>query len=307
MKNGRLISFFAAIAMLVLAMLFQYYKEDDSSFEAARRQSGDQFFETELGSTRYRTYGEKNQPTIVLIHGFNGFLETWDKNIEPLVKSGHRVITYDFWGRGLTSRPPVNLSLPVFREQLATLIHHLNAKKVILMGSSFGCVIAADYALNYPGGVEKMVIVGPAGWPSTNDSQWIKLPIIGDLAFHYFGIQILRPKVDAYFYAADSAPWALATWDKYSNYPGFTRTALSTLRYSPVTDYTDGWRQLGAQSLPTLFIWGKQDVSFPYSNRGKVSILMPQAQVLGIDHAAHWVNIEKPAEVNAAVSAFLRN
>ena len=98
----------------------------------------------------------------------------------------------------------------------------------------------------------------------------------------------------------------MAAWEQYASYPGFTRAALSTLRHAPVTDYTEGWRQLGALSVPTLFIWGKQDASFPYANKDKVAALIPHAQVLGIDGAAHWVNIEKPAEVNAAVGAFLR-
>jgi pimeloyl-ACP methyl ester carboxylesterase len=147
-------------------------------------------------------------------------------------------------------------------------------------------------------------MIGPAGWPSPGDSRLIKAPLLGDVAFHYLGQKILRPKVVAYFHGAP-ADWALAAWDKYAAYPGFTRSALSTLRNAPVTDYTEGWRQLGTLRTPTLFVWGKQDVSFPYNNRDKVAALIPHARVEGIEGAAHWVNIEKATEVNTLVRTFL--
>lgn len=305
MKVGKFVMFCSAIAAFAIVTAWQYYNEDYSGFETARKQSSDRFLESALGSTRYRTFGDQDKPTIFLINGSNGFLESWEPNIESLVKSGYRVIAYDIWGRGLSSRPRADLSMPVFREQLDTLIHQLKPIKVILMGSSFGCVIAADYALSNPSRVEKLVLVSPAGWPSPGDNQWIKLPIIGDLAFHYFGRQLLRPKVEAYFFG-ERSPWAMAVWDQYASYPGYTRAVLSTLRHAPVTNFTEGWRQLGALPMPMLFIWGKQDVSFPYANKDKVAALIPQAQVLGIDNAAHWVNIEKSAEVNVAVGTFLR-
>jgi len=82
------------------------------------------------------------------------------------------------------------------------------------------------------------------------------------------------------------------------------RSALSTLRYSPVLDYIDGWKRLGELNKPTMFIWGKQDVSFSYSNTKKLSKLIPHAKVVSIEGAAHWVNIEQAEEVNNAIALF---
>ncbi|MBC7929434.1 MAG: alpha/beta hydrolase, partial [Rubrivivax sp.] len=237
---------------------------------------------------------------------FNGFLEAWNPNIEHLVKAGYRVVAYDLWGRGLSSSPRVDLSLTVFRDQLNAIITRSGANKVHLVGSSFGCVIAADYALHDPGSVEKLVLIGPAGFPSEGDktSTLLNAPILGDVLFHYFGERILKAKVDEYFFN-EKADWAIEKWEKYAKYPGFTRSALSTLRHSPVLDYTEGWRRQGALGKPTLFIWGKQDVSFPFSNTEKVAALMPHAEIVAIEAAAHWLNIEKPFQVNEAMVSFL--
>lgn len=293
-----------AFIIFVLVTINRYYNEDDAGFAQAKTEMQAQYLESDIGSTRFRVFGHDNRPTVVLIHGFNGYLESWEPNIEPLVRSGYRVIAYDMWGRGLTSRPRVDLDLGQFRAQLASLIQYLGARNVVLMGSSFGCVVATDYALNYPDQVEKLVLIGPAGWPSPNDSHWLNFPLLADVVFHYFGKFLLRPKVEAYFYKEKSA-WALNAWDRYASYPGFTRSALSTLRHSPVTDYTEGWAKLGAVGKPTLFVWGKQDVTFPYANKDRASELIPHARIVGIDNAAHWVNIEKSDEVNSIVLAFL--
>jgi pimeloyl-ACP methyl ester carboxylesterase len=308
MLKFRLLAISVVIVAASLSIsVFQYYNEDTSDFEAARESSTEQYLQLEPGSTRYQVFGNESSPTVVLVHSFNGFLESWAPNIESLVKAGYRVLTYDLWGRGLSARPRIDLSLPVFRRQLNALIKHLGANKVHLVGSSFGCVIASDYTLHNPSRVEKLVLIGPAGWPSEGDNtnRLLNIPILGDFVFHYFGESILKTKVEAYLYNKEAHYWAVEEWERFAAYPGFTRSALSTLRHSPVLDYTEGWRKLGALGKPTLFIWGKQDVSFPFANTEKVATLIPHAEIVGVEDAAHWVNIEKPLQTNEAVVSFL--
>lgn len=307
MKLKALAVFLLLIVGFLSTFAFQYYNEDTADIDLARKSSTEQYLNAELGRTRYQVFGNENDPAVVLVHSFNGFIESWNPNIEPLVKAGYRVVVYDLWGRGLSDRPRVNLDLEVFRKQLSAMLDHLNIKKAHLVGSSFGCVIASDFALHYPDIVQKLVLIGPAGWPPEEDkgSQLFGIPVVGDLVFHYFGESILKSIVDQYFYNKEGHDWAIKAWEQYASYPGFTRSALSTLRYSPVGDYTDGWQQLGALNKPTLFIWGKLDVSFPFANTEKVATLIPHAAIVGVEEAAHWVNIEKALQVNEAMISFL--
>ena len=266
------------------------------------------YFQTNQGTTRYQVFGEGNAPTVVMVHSFNGFLETWDPNVQALVRAGYRVVVYDLFGRGLSDRPRVDYDLAVFRQQLADVVRESGAARVHLVGSSFGCVIAADYALHHPDAVESLVFVGPAGWPlDTNRSPLIDVPLVADVAFHYFGHAILEPKVKEYLVDPDRFGDWIEQWRQYANMPGFTRAALSTLRHAPVFDYSEGWQQFGALNKPTLVLWGKEDVSFPYSNAASVSERIPHADVIGIDGAAHWVNIEQAQRVNQAIYSFLKS
>jgi len=299
--------FFASIVLVFsLITLYQYYNEDLSELEAARASSNSTFLESETGVTRYQVFGERNQPTIILIHSFNGFIESWNRNINALVDAGYRVVAYDLYGRGLSDRPRIKYDLSLFRKQLNLIIRKVGANKVHLMGSSFGCVIASDYAINYPDKVDSLIMVGPAGWPKKGEpSPLLNVPIVSDLAFHYFGENIIKPKVDAYLLDQSKHTKVIEQWLRFANYPGFTRSALSTMQNAPVMDYITGWEKLNSLSKPTLFIWGKQDVSFPFTNTKKLSKLIPHAKIIGINDAANWVNVEQAEMVNKAAIKFL--
>ena len=307
MKSKFLIAVFVIFALASLFSLYDYYSEDFSSFESAVDKSTENYFESDLGKTRYKVYGAEGDPTVIMVHGFNGFIESWEPNIAPIVNSGYRVVVYDQWGRGLSARPRIDLNLQALRNQLDMLVNHLGIDKFHLIGSSLGCVIASDYAINNPRKVEKIALIGPAGWSSEGSSQssLTDIPVLGEVVFHYFGQKIIQPKVEEYFYNKTAHFDVIGQWQRFANYPGFTRSALSMLRHAPLYGYNEGWSELGKLGKPTLFVWGELDMSFPFSNAEKAKAFIPHSKIVGIKKAAHWVNIEKPAVVNEAIISFL--
>jgi len=306
LKTKILITLLLFICLFVGLTVYTYYKEDLSEFDAARAASDSLYLNSEFGRTRYQIFGKENRETIILVHSFNGFIESWNPNIDALVAAGYKVVVYDLFGRGFSDRPYVNYDLALFRKQLSSIIDHLGLNKVHLVGSSFGCVIASDYALNKPNLVESLIMVGPAGWPVEGArNPLLDVPLVGDLVFHYFGTDLIEPKVEAYLLDKRKYADVLTKWRQFADYPGYTRSALSTIRNAPVFDYTSGWQQLATLNKPTMFLWGKQDVSFPFNNTEKLTQIMPQAKIVGVDNAAHWVNVEQADIVNSEVISFL--
>lgn len=299
---------FFLLIVIISILIYNYYNEDTTELEIAQENSNDEYLELELGKMRYKVYGNENQNTVVLIHGFNGFMECWNPNIKSLVDAGYKVVLYDLWGRGLSDRPRIDLKIEIFRKQLNDLIEFVNPNQVSLIGSSFGCVIASDYTLNYPEKVKKLIFVGPAGWPSEENkpSSLINAPILSNIIFHFFGQKILKPKVENYLYDKKNNHWAIGYWEKYANYPGYSRSALSTLQNSPVIDYLNGWKEIGKQEKSILFIWGENDISFPFFNTKKAKKLIPNSKIIGIENSAHWVNIEKSELVSNRILSYLK-
>ncbi len=298
----------AALIVFALVTALDYHFEDLEAFEAERDAAQVALLQTGLGKTRYAVYGEEGRPVVVLIHSFNGFIETWQPNIDALVAQGFQVVAYDLWGRGYSDRPHLDLTLGTFVKQLEDVLGERNAPQVTLVGSSFGCVIATEFAVRNSQRVDRLVLLGPAGWPAEGFDRTVVLdiPLLGDALFHYVGVALTKSAVEAYFLDPTAYAPMLEQWERHARQPGFTRSALSTLRHAPVRDYRPGWKALGETAIPTLVIWGKQDVSFPYSNAARMGEMVPQAQIIGVDGAAHWVNIERSDEVNRRIAEFLR-
>ena len=297
-------------AILLVLPLFGAQLESPQKLAENREQLSVNTVDSASGTTRFESWGDRRNPSVIMIHSFNGFLETWQPNIDALVKAGYHVVAYDLFGRGLSDRPARPLTLPVFHEQIDALRKHLDLQgPVHLVGASFGCVIATDYALKNPGQVRSLILSGPAGFPDPQDTtaQLIDLPHVADMLFFYAGKFLLESKINTYLLDDREANWASAYWKVYFQYPGVARSAVSTLRHSPVLDYQKGWQKLGQTQLPTLFIWGRQDSSFPYYHAKDAKKLIPQAEIVALDSAEHWVNIDQAEESNNAMIGFLNN
>lgn len=113
-----------------------------------------------LGRDRlhYRVQGDPDGPELLFLGGAALGLEQWDAQVDPFAPA-FRVIRYDPRGFGRSSPP----SEP-FRQvrDLARLLRHLEAQRVILVASGFGGGIAIDFALAYPQRVAALVLCEPA-------------------------------------------------------------------------------------------------------------------------------------------------
>jgi len=86
---------------------------------------------------------------VVLIHGFPLSGRSWEKQIPPLIESGHRVIVYDRRGFGKSSQTIAGYNYDVFAEDLRKLIKHLDLKHPSLVGYSMGTGEVARYISRY--------------------------------------------------------------------------------------------------------------------------------------------------------------
>src|SRR3712207_9323844 len=85
---------------------------------------------------RYEDQGSGDP--VVLLHGWPVDSRSWEPQLHVLLEAGHRVITYDRRGFGLSSRPSTGYDFDTLAADLDKLLTELDLHDVTLIGFSLG-------------------------------------------------------------------------------------------------------------------------------------------------------------------------
>ncbi len=119
----------------------------------------------------FRDEGNAKNPTVILLHGFNGSLLNFDRLV-PLLVEDYRLVSIDLPGFGLTGAiPSADYSTESFIDTVTTLTTHLGIEKFSIAGNSMGGGVAWRYALNNPRKVESLILIASSGVMTEEDSR----------------------------------------------------------------------------------------------------------------------------------------
>ncbi len=111
----------------------------------------------------YEEYGERDHPTVVLIHGRGGNATIWWQQVRTLSQRLH-VLAIDLRGFGRSKcAGPVTFDREVWVEDLKCLLDGLSIERAAFVGHSSGAVPIADFGLRYPDRVSCAVMSGSVG------------------------------------------------------------------------------------------------------------------------------------------------
>ena len=159
----------------------------------------------------------------------------------------------------------------------------------VLFGHSMGGAIALDYALRFPQDLAGLVLIGTGGRLRVhpdylnrclNDAQW-------------------RSEAPAYYEAINSelAPQLAAR--ALQSGPMVEHNDLSAC------DQFDVMERIKEIDLPSLVIVGQDDVMTPVRYAEYLGRELKNAEVVVVPNSGHFVTLEQPEAVNAAVAQFL--
>ncbi|MBI2214808.1 MAG: alpha/beta hydrolase [Acidobacteria bacterium] len=127
----------------------------------ARRALGDRLYVESLGT----------RDPIVFIAGLQASTRYWGSTFDPL-GSSHRLLFVDMLGFGRSPWPDVDYGLDVQLEWLRrTLVAKGATHDVILVGHSFGAIIAAHYAARYPDDIRHVYLLGTPVYDSVDEAR----------------------------------------------------------------------------------------------------------------------------------------
>ena len=105
----------------------------------------------------YKIFGENNKEVLVLIHGLDSAMQTFNPIVEKLAAK-YKVLVYDQRGHGKTVAEGMSYTNTIMAEDLKVLLDHLGIKKANILGHSMGGRTAVRFADLHPECIEKIVI-----------------------------------------------------------------------------------------------------------------------------------------------------
>lgn len=154
-------SFVAAVTSILLGATVSSH-----SAMAQQRQAGSDALEMRIpvrgGSLYARTIGRG--PSIIVLHGGPDFDTSYLLPEMDTLIDGHRLIYYDQRGRGKSASPfrAEDVTLASDVADLDAVREHFGMESVVLLGHSFGAVLALEYAVRHPARVSRIILLNPA-------------------------------------------------------------------------------------------------------------------------------------------------
>lgn len=247
----------------------------------------------------YVEAGDPSKPTVILVHGLGGSVQNWAFTIPALSQSYH-VFALDQVGFGKSDRPMLKYRVGTYVDFLDKFMSELKIDKATLVGNSMGGWVSAWMAIKYPNRVEKLVLADAAGLkPSAIDLAQV-------YSLNYSTRDEVRALQKLVFYnsalfASDAAvDQSMAL--RVSANDGYTIGSLiESIRRDE--DFLNG--RLGEIKKPTLIIWGKQDGLIRLADGEQFKRDIAGSELVIFDQCGHVPMVEKAADFNKTVLAFL--
>jgi 3-oxoadipate enol-lactonase len=253
-------------------------------------------------------YIEKNADaaqTIFFIHGNSVSKSSWRKQLESDALKNYRLIAFDLPGHGESGKAEnynETYTLKGFAAVAVKIIEALEKDKpYIIAGLSLGTNILAEMLpAIQPAGI---VMAGPS---ITGKS--IGLDKIAKPGTHV-GVVFTEEaqKEDVLDYAKEVMINATTEdTEQFSNSYYSTDSRLRTIIAAciAVRDYSDAIDLLQQKNIPSLFVYGKDELVVNTDYLKDVTLPLWNEKIYLIDGASHLVNIDKPEEFNALLKAY---
>ncbi|PTS80114.1 alpha/beta hydrolase [Sphingomonas sp. HMWF008] len=295
----------------VIALL--WFRTPDTDPVAMRAKYGappSQFVDLGGGLTVHlRDTGPRDAPALVLVHGSNASLQTWEPWVDRLGKQ-YRIIRMDLPGHGLTGASPTrDYSPAAFVDVVERIRAKLGVDHIVLAGNSMGGGVAWHYALAHPDHVRALVLIDSVGQPEPGNGK-------APLAFRIARVPILRniaAQITPRSMIADSLPGVFgnpkladaAMVDRYwelLRYPGNREATLDRFARAP-DRATDA--QLASLKMPVLILWGDKDQLIPLSSGQWLHKRIPGSKLIVYPGIGHLPMEEHPDQSATDVQAFV--
>lgn len=256
-----------------------------------------------------RDSGPRDGRVLVLIHGSNASLFTWEPWVARLDNT-FRVVTLDLPGHGLTGAVPNHdYSQEGMVKFTMEVVDKLGIKSFAVAGNSMGGGVAARLAEEHPDRVSALILVDAGGMPTPQGSS---VPFV----FKYGrtpGIKWLLLHVTPRSLVTDGLNKAIVhkeiindrMIDEYWDFARMTGTRDATAQRFALPWDTSVHDHIGDIKAPTLILWGEEDGLIPVVGAHEFHDAILGSKLIIYPNTGHIPQEEVADQSAADVRAFL--
>ncbi len=263
----------------------------------------------------YHYVDEGSGDPVVMLHGN----PTWSflfRNLIRPVSAANRVIAPDHLGCGLSDKPldfPYRLETHI--DNLEQLVHTLNLENITLLVHDWGGPIGMGFATRYPEKIRRLIITNTAAFTS----RWIpmrievcRIPWLGrkiildwnlfcKAACHMTTVKKMPENVRrGYLLPYDTPESRIAVHRFVQDIP----LDYCDQSYELMVGMEDGLWMF--RELPVLILWGMKDWCFTPKFLARWQEFLPDANIVRLMNAGHYLFEDAPDEIAASVVSFLK-
>jgi len=242
---------------------------------------------------RYRVYG-KGEPTLVFIHGWSCDSGYWDQQLNELAQF-YTVVTLDLAGHGRSQgkKTRKDWSMANFGSDVAAVVKAVGAPRVILVGHSMGGPVALEAARQLKGKVIGIVGVDSLRDIATPFPKETTDPLLASMRQDF--AKATADLVEKKFFTDKTDP-IVKKWIIKDMSQAPSKVAIPALEGLLAMDYQAALADL---DLPIVAI----NSDPPPTDEAAIRRIEPRFRVVRIAGTGHFLMLERPAAVNAALQS----
>lgn len=273
-------------------------------------------------------YGPDDGPVVLCLHGFPDSRTTFRHQVEPLIEAGLRVVAPTMRGYEPSSQPlDGDYSLMALADDVAGWLDDLDVDQAHLVGHDWGAAVVYVAAARFPNRVSTATALAipplariPGALrhvPRQLQRSWymnfFQLRGVADRALAARDWQLLRRLWRDW---SPDHEMSAGEWDELRaqfEQPGVVGATLAYYRQNATPPVLLGVRSSPAMALtqiaaPTLIVHGADDGCMDrrlFEHAVIVEDFVAGVEVLEVEDAGHFLHLERPDVVNAALLSHL--
>lgn len=249
---------------------------------------------------------------VVMLHG-NPTWSFFYRNLVRMLSGRYRCVVPDHIGCGLSAKPQrYNYRLKTHVDNCEFLLDFLGIERCHLVVHDWGGAIGMGVAVRNPDRIASMVIMNTAAFRSRR-LPWrlavCKLPVFGEILIRQFNVFVQAAR-----YLATTRRGGLQgeAWRGFSYpYDNF-RNRVAVYRFVrdiPLHPFHPSYRTMESieqqlpllREIPSLLLWGCRDFVFTTHFLERWQEIFPQAEVLALPAAGHYLLEDEPDRIIGAI------